>query len=77
MENVHVALARRNYETIESWYYQGVITQVEWEAWLYAREVLHPDNDTNEPRTFFAPDAQELGRMVVAQWREDNAVVSD
>lgn len=72
MENAHVALARRDYSTIESWYHQGAISQLEWEAWHAAREVLHPAGTWSESRAPHFPDIAELRDKIVAQWREDH-----
>jgi trimethylamine:corrinoid methyltransferase-like protein len=61
------ALARRDYATIESWYHQGVITQIQWEAWHEARDILahrivkHIDSET-----------AEMARAIVAQYKADH-----
>lgn len=66
-----LALARRSFETIESWYYQGVITQVQWEAWQCARDILKPARYGDEI-TGYPDDATEMARQIVKQWENDH-----
>lgn len=69
--NGAISLARASYDTILVWYHQGMIGQVEYEAWLAARDMLRPGGD-GTPSAIWLPDTMKLAELIVAQWKEDH-----